>query len=113
MLLFLLIYKHIYLERGETMSAWWKKENSKLNKIINPDKMPFGTMPNSSHFEINSNREVIVEGSKGILQYDENIIRVNMGNMIVSFSGRKLSLKCLSTDSLIVVGFITSIEFIT
>ena len=70
-------------------------------------------MPNCAHFEMNSNREVSIEGCKGILQYDENIIRINTGKMVTSFLGRNLSIKCLTPDSLIVQGFITSIEFIT
>ena len=65
------------------------------------------------HFEINSNKEVIIEGCKNILQYDENIVRISVKGMAVSFLGRNLEIKCLTTDSLIVQGFITSVEFIT
>ncbi len=110
----------LFLLKDEVRQVFpWRKnkkenaENKILRQITEPNKFPLGAMMDLSHFEINSNREVIIEGSKGILQYDENIIRVNMGKMIVSFNGRKLSLKCLETDSLIIVGFITSIEFIT
>lgn len=92
-----------------------KKNNNEnnLQKIVDSTQLPLGPSLDFAHFEVNSNREVIIEGCKGILQYDENIIRVNMGKMITVFCGRKLSVKCLNPDSLIVVGFITSIEFIT
>lgn len=65
------------------------------------------------HFEINGNKEAIIEGCKCILQYDENIVRISVKGMSVSFFGRNLMIKCLTEDSLIVQGFITSIEFST
>lgn len=99
------------------MRSWRKNKNNKnennLHKIVNSTQLPLCSSLNFAHFEVNSNREVIIEGCKGILQYDENIIRINMGKMITAFCGRKLSVKCLNPDSLIIVGFITSIEFIT
>ena len=94
-----------------------KKKNANkqgsLHKAAKSMQLPIGALPNFTHYEMNSNREVIIEGCNGILQYDENIIKVNMDKMITSFYGRNLSIKCLSSDSLIVEGFITSIEFLT
>ncbi|MDQ5983717.1 MAG: YabP/YqfC family sporulation protein [Eubacteriales bacterium SKADARSKE-1] len=99
------------------MGLWRKNKKNNieksLQKIVSSTQLPLGSSLDSAHFEVNSNSEVIIEGCKGILQYDENIIKVNMGKMITAFCGRKLSVKCLNTDSLIVTGFITSIEFIT
>ena len=85
----------------------------KLQSVVSKMQMPAGAVPNCTHFEMNSNREVIIEGCKGILQYDENIIRINTGKMVTSFFGRNLSIKCLTPDSLVVEGFIKSIEFVT
>lgn len=87
--------------------------NNKIHNVISSMQLPVGALPNSSHFEMNGNREVIIEGSKGIIQYEENIIRVNMGKMITTFFGRHLTIKCFTKDSLIIEGFITSIEFTT
>ncbi len=63
------------------------------------------------HFEINGNKEVIVEGSKGVLEYDTKIIRINTNSMVVCFRGRGLNVKCISPSALIIQGFITNIEF--
>ena len=95
-----------------------RKSNKKLNidnahHIIDKAELPLGAITNMPHFEMNGNREIIIEGSKGVLEYDENIIRVNTGKTISQFMGRNLSIKCLSTESLIITGFVTSIEFIT
>ena len=70
-------------------------------------------MVNCTHLEINGNNEVIVEGCKSIVEYDENIIKISTKKMFIQFLGRNLRIKCLNTDSLVIQGFITSIEFMT
>lgn len=70
---------------------------------------PMSTL--TPHFEIHANREVIVEGCKSILEYDENVIKLDTGRLIVTFLGHGLSIRCLTPDSLIVDGLITNIEF--
>ncbi len=86
------------------------KQDNKKNII---DKLNL-TAPLSSltpRIEIHSNKEAIIEGCKSILEYDENIIKLNTGKLIVTFWGKDLIIKCLTPDSLIVDGFLTNIEF--
>ncbi len=85
----------------------------RLEYMVSKMQGSVSAMTSGVRFEMTSNREVTVEGCRGILQYDENIIRLNTGKMVTSFCGRGLAIKCLTPDSLIVEGFITSIEFIT
>lgn len=61
--------------------------------------------------ELSGNREVVLEGSKGVLEYTPETVRVNTVGMIVSFHGRGLDLRCISPSALIIGGTITSIEF--
>lgn len=72
-----------------------------------------GVILNPVSIEIKGNREVVVEGCKSILHYDENIVKINTNKMIISFFGRSLRIKCLTSDSLVIRGFITSIEYLT
>lgn len=90
-----------------------RRAAERANKVINAMQLPPGALFGTAHFEINGNREVIVDGCKGVLEYDETKVRINTGKMVTSFLGRRLTIKCLTSDSLIVEGFITSIEFIT
>ncbi len=64
------------------------------------------------HLEISGNREIIVEGSRGILLYREEAIKLNAGNYILSVSGRGLHIKCMSESDLVIQGFITGIEYL-
>lgn len=44
-------------------------------------------MVNCTHLEINGNNEVIVEGCKSIVEYDENIIKISTKKCLFSFWG--------------------------
>ncbi len=61
--------------------------------------------------EFSGNREVVIEGSKGVLEYSTGCIRVNTAGMIVTLSGRGLNLRCISDSALIIDGFITDVAF--
>lgn len=66
-----------------------------------------------THMEINGNREATVEGCRGVLEYDTDIVRIKTNKGVVQFSGRGLVIKCLTADALVVTGFITGIAFST
>ena len=61
--------------------------------------------------EFSGNREVVIEGSRGVLEYATDRIRINTSCMVVTLTGRGLNLRCISESSLIVDGFITGVEF--
>lgn len=91
--------------QGERLPA------ERIHKVTSSLQLPASALSGAAHFEMNGNREVIVDGCRGVLEYDENRIRIHAGKMVTCFQGRCLSIKCLTADSLIVEGFITSIEF--
>lgn len=64
------------------------------------------------HMDISGNREVVFEGNKGVVEYNENSIKINTGKYIVGFNGRGLHIKCMSGCDVVIHGFITSIEYI-
>ena len=81
-------------------------EKRNIRGLKAPVQMP-------THMEINGNTEVVLEGCGGVLEYDTDVVRIKTGRMNVRFTGRGLVIKCLTTDSLVVTGFITGIEFLT
>lgn len=94
--------------------------NTKKDKFITVKKFmagfgesPVGSMFGSVHLEMKSNTEVVLEGSRGIEKYDENMVQVKVKGMKILFFGRNLEIKCLNVDSLLINGFITSVEFAT
>lgn len=67
--------------------------------------------PIMPYLEMKSNREVTIDGCHGILQYEKEIIKINTGSMVLSFTGRNLNIKCLASTSLVIDGYIMSVEF--
>ena len=66
---------------------------------------------NEPCFELSGNRELLIEGSKGVLEYAPDSIRVNTSGMILTVSGRGLNLRCISESALMIEGFITALRF--
>lgn len=62
--------------------------------------------------EMLSNRQITVEGSTGILLYESENIKVNTNRMVISFCGRGLCVRCISSSCVEIDGFVSKIEFI-
>lgn len=69
-------------------------------------------MGGSAIIEMCGNRSVTLEGSTGILLYENENIKISTRKMIISFEGRGLSVKCISETGVEICGFITKIEFL-
>lgn len=76
-------------------------------------ELPGGTLSAAARIEMTGNRRAVVEGCRGIVEYEEGIIRLNTGSGILRFVGRELGLSCMTEDSAVVTGFILSVEFMS
>ncbi|MBQ9679398.1 MAG: YabP/YqfC family sporulation protein [Ruminococcus sp.] len=83
------------------------RENTHEKKKRNP-LLP---VMNAPCIELSGNREILVEGSKGVLEYTAETVRVNTQGMILTICGRELNLRCISDSALMIDGFITSLSF--
>ncbi len=86
-------------------------EQSALSKLTGVLQLPAAVLAGVAHMEISGNREVVLEGTSGIIAYTDEAVRVKTGKYITKLSGKNLELKCIQVDSLVVQGFITAIEF--
>ena len=79
-----------------------------------PKKRRFFELPPLSGMpciELSGNREAVIEGSKGVLEYAPERVCVNTASMAITLNGRGLNLRCISDTALIIDGFITGVEF--
>lgn len=91
--------------RGDRMKTDKDKEK-------NSDRLPFGEVFSGLRMTVHSNREIDLEGCKGILEYCSDSIKVNAGKFIIAFRGRGMQIKCMSESELIIEGYILGIEYI-
>lgn len=84
-----------------------KKELHHANK-----KNSFSELNHNINMSVFYNREVIFEGCKGVVEYTDQSIKLNTGKFLVAFNGRSMHIKSMTETNIIIVGFITSIEYI-
>ena len=85
-----------------------KKENRAKRRLC---ELP--PLTGAPCIELNGNREAVIEGCRGVLEYTTECIRINTAGMVLVLSGRELNLRCISDSALIVDGFLTGLEFST
>ena len=87
------------------------KEKSLENKKESFRFMPMDFLSKKCHIELDGNTTATLEGSKGVLEYSTECIRVSVEHYIVSFEGRNLTLKCISPTALTIHGSILNINY--
>ena len=85
-----------------------KKKQSKFNRMLD---MPMEISSNKPKLTIIGFEELLIENYKGILEYEEFFIRINTYVGIININGFELELDEMTTDDLIIIGKIDSIDF--
>lgn len=80
-----------------------EKLNSFIPALPNPHFEPI--------IELTSNREAIIEGCKGIVEFNDCIATVNCKAFLLTFEGFNISLQNLTRDCIAVRGKFTSISY--
>lgn len=75
--------------------------------------LPESSLSGMARIECNGNREAVVEGCGGILEYSDEVIRLTANGMVVRFTGRGLSIGGMAHGYAVVTGVISSVEFLT
>ncbi len=88
------------------MSRKTREKNQLKNKII-------GEMfRDEPRIELTGNREIIIDGCKGVVEYTENNIRISLLENVLSLSGDNLLIQSFDNDVVIINGKISDIDFL-
>ena len=63
--------------------------------------------------EMLSNKELILDGCKGVIEYGENHIKLNTGEIMTGISGTGLLIKSFDNEIVVISGIITDITFVS
>ena len=63
------------------------------------------------HIIFNSCKEATIEGSRGVLEYKPDTVKVNCGKYRLRFKGENLCIKSPDSDEIIITGEILNFEF--
>ena len=79
--------------------------------LVNQLELPKTITDNLCYMEMLGNRQVIVDGCCGILEYDDRKISLNTGKGTVCFEGSQLQIKSLDCQQAVITGLFSLVEF--
>ncbi len=88
-------------------------KKSAAETLANALELPPDSLSSMPRLSMCGNREVFIEGHRGILEYDDTVVRLSAGSFIIRIVGTSLSILSLSPDAVTVAGFVFSVEFIS
>ena len=80
-------------------------------KVIEILELPKEIVLNMPKLTMLGNGDLIVENYKGILEYDEGVIRLNTTSGIIKVKGTNIYIKEITLESIMIFGDIQSLEF--
>lgn len=88
-----------------------EKQSLKKSVCDLKNKLPL-ELTNGAVIEICSDRQITIDGCKGISEYSDFTIKIKTSNGLIAVSGRYLTIKYLSVSSVVIEGKILNVEFI-
>jgi len=100
---------------GECKNVANRKRSGNLSKTLSKaaEKMdiPVSAVIKTARISIDGNRQMVLEGHEGLLEYGDERIRINCRNLVVTVEGQGLLIRAMSPDGISLAGEIEKIEF--
>ncbi|MBR4949319.1 MAG: YabP/YqfC family sporulation protein [Clostridia bacterium] len=87
------------------------RDDGKLADAFKIFEIPEESIFDLSHIELISNEKAILDNIDGIMEYEETIIKISKGDFIIAIYGENLGFSSLKTNSVVITGRISRLEF--
>lgn len=101
------------MARNRTKTEDDVPKKSAKQKLASVLEVPFAALNDCPHIELFGNLELTIDGCRGILEYEDDSIRLNLGKNALRVTGRNLSLKALTDQTAVIEGYILLLEFLS
>lgn len=88
-----------------------KKQKNTVKKFAEEMQMPESALHDTFSIEMQGNSEITIEGCKGMVEYDNSLIAMNLGSLIVRFHGNGLEISNFFEQQAVIKGTVISVEF--
>lgn len=88
-----------------------RSKNEITKKFTEEMQLPESAVTDSFRIEFRGNTDVIIEGCKGIIEYEESCIALNLGKNIVRFNGADLEISSFFEEQAILKGTVVVMEY--
>lgn len=82
-----------------------------MDSIARNLDLPQDVISGYAHVELSGNKEAIIEGCCGVLEYGENVIALNTGRLTVRVFGCGLTIVSMQNGQAIIKGTITGVDY--
>lgn len=82
-----------------------------LDSISRNLDLPQDAVSGYAHIEISGNREAIIEGCQGVLEYSDSVIALNTGKLTVRVCGCELTIVSMQNGQAVIKGIITGLDY--
>lgn len=87
-----------------------RKDNSKKHTEPAADQSSFFGSP--PRLELRGSRELLIEGSTGVIYYSDTAMRIGVGRQTLIVIGSELCINTMFGSTLTISGHISSVEFV-
>ncbi len=91
-----------------------RKENrgeKLMDSISRSLDLPADAVSGYAHIELSGNKEAIIEGCCGVLEYSDSVIALNTGRLTVRVCGCELTIVSMQNGQVIIKGTITGLDY--
>lgn len=88
-----------------------RKREALAKKVADELQFPEGALIDTYRIEFNGSSEVVVEGCKGIVEYDESVVALNLGPCVARFHGTGLEISNFFEEQAVLKGTVLAMEF--
>lgn len=88
-----------------------EQKESIMTKLASELEVPSEVLPGVFHMELLENREAVIDGCKGVQEYNDERIILKLNKKTVTFLGLNLELKAFKNERVIISGYIANIGF--
>jgi sporulation protein YqfC len=85
------------------------KLKEKITEIL---ELPKEIVLNMPKLTMLGNGDLIIENYKGIVEYEDNRIRINTNSGIIKVTGDRMLIKEITSEDIMIYGEINSLEFL-
>lgn len=82
-----------------------------ISELIKGSDLPKTAFKGYAQTELISNTEARIDGCKGIIEYSEEKISLNLGNVCAEFCGSQLVLRLFESEQAVINGCFSAINF--
>ena len=88
------------------------KNQTSPERLVKILDVPQNMFESYSQIVLSGNREAVLDGCQGVIEYEDDFIKLKIGRQVVKFTGQNLQIKCMTGENVIIDGKILSVEFV-